>query len=178
MTQTINLKAYDYALEDAAALARVPPISVRNWVARGILPLGLKMANGRRFLSLLDIFRLEVLHDLSVRGAILPSMAAKIANIAAVKVDQAGIGRTDRGRPALNMLIAWDEAGELVATFHDIADGPGHYRPPARNAGDTSYMPLRRVHLVLPLAQMVADLILATEHVERINMIAEGPVSV
>ena len=155
----------------------MPLASVYNWISRGVLPLGLKRENGRRYLSLLDILRLEILHDCSVRGAILPSMAAKIANIAAVKAEQDGLGRTDRGRPVLNMLVCWDEAGELVATFHDITE-PGHYRPPVRRPGDNSYQPLRRFHAVLPIAQMLADLILATEAVERVNERAEGPVCV
>lgn len=170
-------QSLEYTVADAAVLARVPEISIRNWMARGTLNVGMRTAGGRVLLTLMDILRLEVMHDLCVRAAFKASEAAEIAEIVVEKVRKHGTGDASQGRPVMNLVVGWNEAGELVANFVDLV-GPGFYKPPPRLDGDDSYNPLRRAHLVLPIASMWADLILRTEQLERANKRAEAPVHV
>jgi hypothetical protein len=164
----------EFLIPDAALLARVPEGSLRNWLARDVMRLGIRTSAGRVLLSLLDILQLEIMHDLAVRGGFKASDAAQIAEIAAERVRNHGTGSAEHGRPVLNLIIGWNEEGELLASFVDLV-GPGFYRPPARKDGDDSYNPLRRAHLVLPLASMWADLILRNDELERVNKRAEAP---
>jgi hypothetical protein len=163
---------------DASILSRVAIKSIRNWMDRSLPNLGRKDAiSGRWLFTLRDCMKLVVVHDLVVRtnGGFLSADAALIAELVVSRIDEVLKQSADH-RPALNLLIGWREDGTMVATFHSI-EQPGHYHPPRSNDREV-YQPLRRAHMVIPVWERFADVVLRTEQLGRINRRAEAPVHV
>jgi len=163
-----------YTLVDTAFLARVPDMSVRNWQARGMFTVGHKHpASGRWFFSLCDALRLAVMHDLCVRPGLDfgPRKASVIADFV-IDAAMKNLAEPDDGyRRNLNVLVAWDEAGEMLVTTADIKH-PGSYYPPVNN---DEYAPLRRSIIAIPASAMLIDLGLRTEQLTHRNARAEAP---
>lgn len=176
----IDFETHLFTLADASIITRVGIKSVRNWMDRAVLPtIGRKDAiSGRWLFNIYDCVKLAVVHDLVVRshGGFLTHEAGWIAGLVVDGIAQVMQQQPDH-RPCLNLLVGWREDGEIVAEFHSIEGPPGHYYPPAR-LDDDGYQPLRRPHMVIPIWPLLADVVLRTEQLGKVNMRAEAPVHV
>lgn len=164
----IDFNERRYTLPDTAFLARVPDVSLRNWMARHIFTAGEKHASsGRWYFSLTDALRLAVMHDLCVRPGLDfgPTKAAAIAELVVTAAMDNLAQPSDGVRQNLNVLVAWDAAGEMLVTAADIKHA-GNYYPPVNN---DDYAPLRRTIVCIPAAAMLRDLGTRTEQLAHRN---------
>jgi hypothetical protein len=176
----IRLAEHQFTLSDAAFLSGVPAKSIRNWIARDVLPLGHRHFLGRWLFSLLDILKLSVMHDLSVRLSFNPRDAARLAEMAgAIAMDSTArdasgqlLDSADGFRPNRNIVVSFNDDGLPLAGVADIRN-PGNYYPPAAGNPDTA--PLRRAHVVVPVTSIFHDMLLRTEALTRSNVKAEAP---
>jgi hypothetical protein len=173
----INVWERRFSLPDAAFLARVPEVSIRNWQSRKIIAMGEKhLPSGRWYFSLEDTLRFAVMHDLCVRPGLDfgPKRAAVIAEV----VVNAAIENTSQPRQGfrqnLNIVIAWGEDGDMFTTAADIRN-PGNFYPPVSPRDGDEYSPFRRSIITIPAAAMLIDLFLRTEHLQKRNRRAEAP---
>ena len=84
----IHLAEHQFTLAEAAMISGVPEKTIRNWLARGSLPIGLKHRLGRWLFSTLDIIRLRVMNDLT-QNELVPMKPTDAAHLAAVVADRA-----------------------------------------------------------------------------------------
>lgn len=161
----LNLHEPLFTLAEAAALSGVTEQAFYRWWSRGVLEnIGQKDRAGRGgtwLFSMVDVLKLHIMASLTVRANITTaSDAADIAGIAA----QAALSSTgpdaaaSPSRPHVNLLVGWNEDGELVAQTHNISE-PGHYLPP-RRPDDEKAHPFRRPHIVIPITSLFIDLFL------------------
>jgi hypothetical protein len=176
----IDINEQCFTLPDAAFLARVPDMSIRNWQSRKILNMGRKeWPSGRWYFSILDMLRIDVMFDLCVRRG-MDFGPTKAGVIAAVVVNAAtdNLSQPRKSyRPNLNVVIAWEADGEMFATTADIKHA-GHYYPPVSDKDGEEYSPLCRTVICIPAAKMLSDLVIRTEALQHHNQRAEGPTHV
>jgi hypothetical protein len=176
----IDVHARAYSLAEIAALVNAPEKSVRNWMVRvRLLDIGAKHWTGRWKFSLIDGLRLSVLQSLCVRIDLVElDDAAKIADVV-VEEALKFLRRPPSGqRENFNVLVGFDETGELVVgSFRSTQPHLGGHWPP-RAANDGAYQPLRAPYLVLPASAMVADLILRTDRIAEAAERDEAPTHV
>ena len=173
----VNIEAHCFTLPDAVYLTGVPELSLRNWLARKTVGLGNKdRLTGRWLFSVLDALKFRVMYALSVRKGmdVGPRNSAIIADMAANAARENLRKKRDGYRPNINVIVAWDENGEMFCTTADIKH-PGNYYPPLPG-GDEH--PLREPIICIPCAVMLHDLIIATEALQERNRTSEGPVHV
>ena len=176
----VDISERQFTLPDTGFLARVPDGSIRNWQARKIVTIGHKhWPSGRWYFSLKDALRLAVMHDLCVRRGLDfgPTKAAIIAEMV-VKAASDHLAEPSEGyRQNLNVVVAWEEDGEMFGTTADIRH-PGNYYPPVSDRDGDEYCPLSRTIVCIPAAKMLSDLIIRTEFLQHRNRKAEAPTHV
>jgi hypothetical protein len=142
-----------YTTGQVAALSGVPEKSVRNWDARGVLPLGESHFTGRRLFTLTDALKLAVMADLTGRVGVSPSDAAGAATLVARAVIAAAPPDAD-GHPTLDPnSVPPTRAYALAILNGEMHVGTVDSAEPGEWSGEWG-----RAHIVLPIAPLLANL--------------------
>ena len=162
----IDFSAPEFSLAEAARLATLEEKTVRNWIARGVMPVGKKIG-GRWGFTFLDVLAMRVASYLTNSLYIEPSVAAKIAPEAARYVQQRAIQSSERNPATGNLremetgvrhwqnIIITFESGN--ARFWLAGCDPSRMMPP--HYSEVEAAALRRPYFLIPADAMIADLI-------------------
>lgn len=157
-----NPDEYDFTVAEAAKVSQVSENDIRNWMRRGVVPVGKKSRLGRIMFSALDIVRLRVIGDLSKLLSVDPSAANPVAEHVAkhgrewmqrenvhLRMDEEGFRRETR------LVVHLDDSGQWSAmTPMDWGQKVLSFKIPERG-DDNSWA--RRPMLVLPVEQLFND---------------------
>ena len=169
----IDIEQHQFTIADVCFLSHVEQKAVRNWTYRGIVPVGHRNPiTGRWLFSARDVVRLSVCHACCIRAPLLSLTDANtIADIVIAEGERSTEREANRDgrRPNVNVLVAWTDAGELLATTVDMKAEAGRYYPPSRGPDDLDH-PLRRPHLVIPATVLFIDTILRTKQLLAENV--------
>ena len=180
----IMLAEYQFTLGDSAFLSRVPDKTIRNWLARGVIAVGKRHFVGRWTFNMLDIIKLTVMYGLMVRLQLPPASAVLLAEAVAQDAwdgtarDHGGKLLSDDGvKPNRNLLVAFDDNGQVVAAWADIKKAGFCYAASAKGSpllSPEQVEAFRHPHVVIPTTALIHDLILRTEDLARHNEQNEG----
>ena len=156
--QALRLEAQRFGTSDAIRLTGVPAKHLRNWISaeRRVIDVGARHFTGRILFSILDIFQIAALHDLTGRAGMAPSDAAGIASVVAVEIRKRA--PTDSGGYLTIDLISLPRSLALAAARID-----GEMMVSLIDPSQPEYLDFRgahgRAHIVVPIAGLVADVL-------------------
>ena len=164
---------YAFTVAEAAAVSQVSENDIRNWMRRGVVPVGTKSRLGRIMFSALDIVRLRVIGDLNKLLSVDPSAADPVAKHVAehcsawLRRESTNLRRTPDGcRKETRLLLHLNPEGEGGAlTPVEWGDTAFGFQIPERGSGQDW---ARRPMLILPVEQVFNDVL------EELFQILEG----
>jgi hypothetical protein len=149
---SIRLTDYLFTTADLGRLSGASEVTLRNWIARGVLPpIGQRFA-GRLMFTLADALRVAAVNDLTTRVVMPPATAVKVAELVVRQVSERSPGSVVdvNAMPAtLALAVAWQD-GEPHVQLVDQGE-PGGYLAWQGEWG--------RAHVVLPLSGLLAGVI-------------------
>lgn len=162
-----------FTVAEAAKVSQVSESDIRNWMRRGVVPVGKKNRLGRIMFSALDVIRLRVIGDLNKLLTVDPSVADPIANHVAehakawMRRENVHLHQTADGyRQQTRLICHLDPKGEGSAiTAVSWGDAAFGFKIPERG-DDQSWV--RRPMLILPVEQIFNDVL------EELFQILEG----
>lgn len=161
--QTIDPTANAFTVAEAAKVARVSEMDIRNWLRRSIVPVGQKNRMGRIAFSQFDILHLRVIGDLNKLLSVDPSTANPIADIVVSRAFQwlqrenQHLRKTSDGKRVETRLIV--NLGEDGLSSNTTAMDWGEmalFKIPERGA-DNQWA--RGAFVVLPIEQIMHDVL-------------------
>ena len=156
--QPLKLEEHRFSTSDAIRLSGVPEKSLRNWLAseRRVLQIGVRHFTGRILFSVLDIFQIAALHDLTRRAGMAPSDAAGIASVVASEIRKRAPTGAD-GHLTIDLATI---PGSLALSAARI---DGEMMVGLIDPSQPEYLDYRgahgRAHMVVPIAGLVADVL-------------------
>jgi hypothetical protein len=164
---------YAFTVAEAATVSQVSENDIRNWMRRGVVPVGTKSRLGRIMFSALDIVRLRVIGDLNKLLSVDPSAADPVANHVAehcrawMQRENVHLHQTPDGyRKETRLLLHLNPEGEGGAlTPVEWGDTAFGFKVPERGSGQDW---ARRPMLILPVEQVFNDVL------EELFQILEG----
>lgn len=164
---------YAFTVAEAATVSEVSENDIRNWMRRGVVPVGKKSRLGRIMFSALDIVRLRVIGDLNKLLSVDPSAADPVANYVAehcrawMRRENVDLHQTSEGyRKETRLLLHLNPEGEGGAlTTVEWGKPAFGFKVPERGSGQDW---VRRPMLILPIEQVFNDVL------EELFQILEG----
>lgn len=159
-----NPTDYAFTVAEASKVSGVAEADIRNWMRRGVVPVGEKNRLGRITFSALDIVLLRVIGDLNKLLTVDPSAALPIAKhvadhcVAWLQKDNTHRHRTADGyRRETRLLLHLNPEGEGGAiTPFEWGDTVFGFKVPERGTGEDW---ARRPMLILPVEQVFQDVL-------------------